>query len=131
MEKARKAAFVPIWIIIGNIFHSFYSRLTPWKTSLPECWRRHKKSCFYLPFWYKERQERGNHKPLVSLRRPGSAEQATFQRFLVKRRQARGDRKVRVTLEKRSEKKDTKKQLYPYAHQDRETTKDILRIVNS
>ena len=65
------------------------------------------------------------------MRRPGSAEQATFQRFSVKRRQARSDRKVRVTLEKRSEKKDTKKQLYPYAHQDRETTKDILRIVNS
>ena len=77
MEKARKAAFVPIWIIIGNIFHSFYSRLTPWKTCLYECWCRYKKKvCFNHPFWYEGRQERGNHEPLVSLRRPGSAEQA-------------------------------------------------------
>ena len=28
-------------------------------------------------------------------------------------------------------KKPRKKHLYPYAHQDRETTKDILRILNS
>ena len=29
-------------------------------------------------FWYEERQERRNHEPAVSLRRPGSAEQAQF-----------------------------------------------------
>ena len=40
-----------------------------------------KKVCFYHPFSYEERQERGNHEPLVSLRRPESAEQAIFQRF--------------------------------------------------
>ena len=37
-----------------------------------------KKVCFYHPFWNEETQERGNHEPLVSLRRPGSAEQAQF-----------------------------------------------------
>ena len=46
-----------------------------------------------------------------------------------------GARRVRerVTRERRSEKKKkaTKKHLYPYAHQDRKTTKNILRIVNS
>ena len=91
---------------------------------------------FFHPFSYGERQERGNHEPLVSLRRPGSAEQAMFQRFSVTKKQAQGDREVRVTLEKGSAKqnktkKNTKKHLCPYAQQDRETTKDILRIVNS
>ena len=37
-----------------------------------------KKVCFYHPFWNEETQERGNHEPLVSLRRPGSAEQIQF-----------------------------------------------------
>ena len=37
-----------------------------------------KKICFYHPFWYEERQERGNHELLVSLRRPGSVEEAQF-----------------------------------------------------
>ena len=39
-----------------------------------------KKIYFYHPFWYEERQERGNYEPLVSLGRPGSAEQAQFFR---------------------------------------------------
>ena len=64
---------------------------------------------FFHPFSYGERQERGNHEPLVSLRRPGSAEQAMFQRFSVTRRQAQGDREVRVTLEKRSAKQNKTK----------------------
>ena len=37
-----------------------------------------KKGCFCNPFWYEERQERRNDEPLVSLRKPGSAEQAQF-----------------------------------------------------
>ena len=37
-----------------------------------------KKVCSYHPFVYEERQERKNNEPLVSLRRPGSAEQAQF-----------------------------------------------------
>ena len=94
---------------------------------------------FFHPFSYGERQERGNHEPLVSLRRPGSAEQAMFQRFSVTQRQVQGDRQVRVTLERRSakqnktkqNKKHTKKHPDPSAQQDRATTKDILRIVNS
>ena len=35
-----------------------------------------KKVCFDHFFSYEERQDRGNHEPLVSLKRPGSAEQA-------------------------------------------------------
>ena len=52
-------------LLSGNIFHSFYSRLTPSKTFLSECWCRYKKKevCFYHPFPYEERQERGNHEP--------------------------------------------------------------------
>ena len=36
------------------------------------------RSSFYHPSRCEESQERGNHEPLVSLRRPGSAEQAHF-----------------------------------------------------
>ena len=38
-----------------------------------------------------------------------------------------------LVCERRSKKykKGTKKHLYPYAHQDRKTTRNILRIVNS
>ena len=36
------------------------------------------RSSFYHPSRCEESQERGNHEPLVSLRRPESAEQAQF-----------------------------------------------------
>ena len=114
--------------------HSFYSRLTPRKTSLSECWCGYKKKvCFYHPFWYEERKEKGNHEPLVSLRRPGSAEQAQF--FSVFRSKGgKCEASARVSHAREEEckkKKATKKYLYHYAHQDRKTTKNILRIMNS
>ena len=36
------------------------------------------RSSFYHPSRCEESQERGDHEPLISLRRPGSAEQAQF-----------------------------------------------------
>ena len=57
---------------------------------------------------------------------------AMFRRFSVKRRQARseheGESHARGGVKK---KKNTTKHLYPFAHQDRKTTKNILRIVTS
>jgi len=38
------------------------------------------RSSFYHPSRCEESQERGNHEPLVSLRRPGSAEQAQLKK---------------------------------------------------
>ena len=136
MKRPGKLCSFQFGLLSGNIFHSFYFRLTPPKLPYLNIDVIIKKSLFFHPFSYGERQERGNHEPLVSLRRPGSAEQAMFQRFSVTKKQAQGDREVRVTLEKGSAKqnktkKNTKKHLCPYAQQDRETTKDILRIVNS
>ena len=91
-----------------------------------------KKICFYHPFWYEERQERGNHELLVSLRRPGSVEEAQF--FSVFRSNG-GKRKASARASHAREEewkmKPRKKHLYPYAHQDRITTKNILRKVNS
>ena len=51
--------------------------------------------------------------------------------FLVKRRQARGERESESRARGGVKNKTTKKHLYPYAHQDRKTTKNILRIMNS
>ena len=80
--------------------HRIYSRLTSRKASLFESWCLFKrKVCFYHPFWYEERQERGNHELLVSLRRPGSAEQA--QLFSVFRSNG-GKREATVKRESRS-----------------------------
>ena len=60
-----------------------------------------------------------------------------FSAFFGQTRQVRSDREVRVTLESRNEKKKKnththtrKNTRFPYAHQDRETEKNILRIVN-
>ena len=58
-----------------------------------------KKVCFYHLFWYEERQERGNHELLVSLRRPGSAEQAQFSSVF---RSNGGRREATVKYESRS-----------------------------
>ena len=59
------------------------------------------RSSFYHPSRCEERQERGNHEPLVSLRKPGSAEQVQF--FSQMEASARRGRE-RVTCERRSEK---------------------------
>ena len=108
MKRPGKLCSFQFGLLSGNIFHSFYFRLTPPKLPYLNIDVVIKKSLFFHPFWYEERQERGNHEPLVSLRRPGSAEQAMFQRFSVTRRQVQGDREVRVTLEK-SEKQNKAK----------------------
>ena len=69
-----------------------------------------------------------DNEPLVSLRRPGSAEQAQF--FSVFRSNG-GKREASARGGMKKKKKDMKKHLYSYVHQDRKTTKNILRIVNS
>ena len=76
----------------------------------------------------KKDKKKGNHEPLVSFRRPGSAEQVQF--FSVFRSNG-GKRESESRTRGRVKKKATKKHLYPYAHQDRKNTKNILRIVNS
>ena len=127
-EKARKAVFVPIWIIIREYFPQLLLSTTSVKNL--DIWMLMsllKKVCFYHPFWNEETQERGNHEPLVSLRRPGSAEQVQF--FSVFWSNG-GKREATVKCESRS-KEGKKKHRCPYAHKDRETTKNILRIVNS
>ena len=71
--------FVPIWIIIRQYFPQLLLSTTSLKNL--HIWMLMsllKKVCFYHPFWNEETQERGNHEPLVSLRRPGSAEQVQF-----------------------------------------------------
>ena len=125
--------FVPIRIIIRQCFPQLLLSTNAEENLL--IWMLMwflKKVCFYHPFWYEERQERGNHEPLVSLRRLGSAEQAQFLSvfFLVKRRQARGERESESRARGGVKNKTTKKRLYPYAHQDSKTTKNILRIMN-
>ena len=77
-EKGQESC-VPLQfgLLSGNIFRRIYSRLTSRKASLFETWCLFKrKVSFSHLFWYEERQERGKHEPLVSLRRPGSTEQA-------------------------------------------------------
>ena len=56
-------------------------------------------------FWYEERQERRNHEPVVSLRRPGSAEQAQF--FSVFRSNG-GKREATMKCESRSRRSEKK-----------------------
>ena len=102
--------FVPIRIISGNIFHSFYSRLTPRKTTLSECWYGYKKKfVFTIRFdinkktrkrkpWRTKKQWTLSFIEEAWICRTG----AICQRFSVKRRQAGSDREVRVTLERRS-----------------------------
>ena len=71
--------FVPIRIIIRQDFPQLLLSTNSEKNLL--IWMLmslKKKVCFYHLFWYEERQERRNHEPAVSLRRPGSAEQAQF-----------------------------------------------------
>ena len=78
----------------------------------------------------KKDKKKGNHEPLVSFRRPRSAEQAQFLSVFRSdggKRESESHARGRV----KKKKKATKKHLYPYAHQDRKTTKNILRIVNS
>ena len=71
-----------------------------------------------------------DNEPLVSLRRPGSAEQAQF--FSVFRSNGgKREASARGGMKKKKKKKAMKKHPYSYVHQDRKTTKNILRIVNS
>ena len=69
-----------------------------------------KKSLFLPSVLLEERQERGNHEPLVSLRRPGSEEQAQF--FTVFRsnggeRESESHAREGVKIEKKSHQKNT------------------------
>ena len=45
-KRPGKLCLFQFRLLSGNIFHSFYSRLTPSKTSLSECWCRYKKKKF-------------------------------------------------------------------------------------
>ena len=58
---------------------------------------------------------------------------AIFQCFSVKRRQGRGEHESESRARRgvKKFKKSHKEHLYPFAHQDRKTTKNMLRIVNS
>ena len=119
-------------LLSGNIFHSFYSRLTSRKTSLSKCWCRYKKSLFW-PFVLIRTKTRKRKAWTLSfieeawICRTG----VIFQRFSVKRRQARSGRESESRARGGVKNTTTKTHLYPYAHQDRKTTKNILRIVNS
>ena len=95
--------FVPIRIIIRQYFPQLLlSTNSEKKTSYldVDVVIKKKRFVFTIRFYIKKkRQERGNHEPLLSLRRPGSAEQAQF--FSVFRSNG-GKREASVKCESRS-----------------------------
>ena len=135
MKRPVKLCLFQFGSSSGNIFRSFYSRLTPRKTSLSECWCGCKKKfVFTIRFDMKKDKKEETMNPFIKeawICRTG----AVFQRFSVERRQVRGEREseplARGGVKRKKKKKTTKKHLYPYAHQNRITTKNISRIVNS
>ena len=99
--------FVPIRIIIRQYFPQLLlSTNSEEKTSyLDVDVVIKKKACFYHPFLYKKKTRKRKPWTLTFIEeawihRTG----AIFQRFSIKRRQARSEREVRVTLKGRSEK---------------------------
>ena len=94
--------FVPIRIIIRQYFPQLLlSTNSEEKTSYLDVDVVIKKRLVFTIRFYikKKRQERGNHEPLLSLRRPGSTEQAQF--FSVFRSNG-GKREASVKCESRS-----------------------------
>ena len=127
--------FVPIRIIIRQYFSQLSLLTNSEKNLLIWMWMWLQKGSLFSPsvlIWRKTRKRQPRTLSFIEevwICRTG----AIFQCFSVKRRQGRGEHESESRARRgvKKFKKSHKEHLYPFAHQDRKTTKNMLRIVNS